>query len=63
MKAMPVDSYYSVESDVHTLAEARKIEADPKRFRAARALARKKMTELEEVAEGGKADNEKAEGE
>lgn len=57
----PLDDYerrYQIEADVRTLAEARKIEADPKRFRAAKAAARAKIAEMQ-----GMLDDEKAEGE
>lgn len=40
---------YQVESDLRTLQEAECIEKDPKRFKAAQELAKKKLVELAAV--------------
>jgi hypothetical protein len=40
---------YQVESDLRTLQEAEAIEKDPKRFKAAQELAKKKLVELASV--------------
>lgn len=40
---------YQAESDLRTLQDAEAIEADPKRFKAAQELAKKKLIELAAV--------------
>lgn len=47
---MDSDAEWRAESDLRTLIEAEKIEADPKRMAKVRALAQKKMMEVAKVA-------------
>ncbi len=56
MKAAVInpDEEWRVESDLHTLMEAEKIKADPKRMAKVRALAQKKMMEVASIASEGK---------
>jgi hypothetical protein len=37
---------WQAEDDLHTLAEAKKIQADPKRMKACQMLAKEKMTQM-----------------
>lgn len=48
--AMDSDAEWRAESDLRTLIEAEKIEADPKRYKAAQALAKQRMMEVAKVA-------------
>ena len=48
--AIKPDEEWRVEADLHTLMEAEKIEADPKRMAKVRALAQKKMMEVASIA-------------
>lgn len=48
--AMDSDAEWRADSDLRTLIEAEKIEADPKRYKAAQALAKKRMMEVAKVA-------------
>lgn len=52
--ASSADDDWQIESDLRTLIEAEKIEADPKRFAKAQALAKKRMLEVAKVASEGK---------
>lgn len=47
---------WQAEGDMHTLARAAEIRADPKRLKAAQELAKKKLLELAQVA-GGDSDD------
>lgn len=47
---IPSDQRWRVESDLSTLLEAEKIESDPKRMAAVRALAQEKMMAVAKVA-------------
>ena len=44
------DEEWRAEADLHTLLEAEKIKADPKRYAKAQAIAKKKMMEVAKVA-------------
>jgi len=44
------DEEWRVESDLNTLMEAKKIEADPKRMEKVRALAKKRMMDAAVIA-------------
>ena len=44
------DKEWQIESDLRTLMEAEKIEKDEKRFKAAKALAKKRLLDLASVA-------------
>lgn len=44
---------YQAESDLAVLMQARKIRNDPKRFAKAQALAKKRMTEVAQIAGSG----------
>lgn len=44
------DEQWRVESDLRTLMEAEAIERDPKRYKAAKQLAQKKLLEIAAVA-------------
>lgn len=44
------DAEWRAECDMRSLMEAEKIKADPKRFKAARELAKKKMMEVASIA-------------
>lgn len=46
------DMDWKVEQDLRTLMECEAIEADPKRMKAVRELAKKKMMEIAAVASG-----------
>ena len=46
------DMDWKVEQDLRTVIECEKIEADPKRMKAVRELAKKKMLEIAAVASG-----------
>ena len=46
------DMQWKVEQDLRTLMECEAIEADPKRMKAVRELAKKKMMEIASVASG-----------
>lgn len=46
------DMDWKTESDLRTLMECEAIEADPKRMKAVRKLAKKKMMEIAAVASG-----------
>lgn len=46
------DMDWKTESDLRTLMECKAIEADPKRMKAVRELAKKKMLEIAAVASG-----------
>ena len=48
--AIKPDEEWRCESDCHTLMEAEKIKADPKRYEKAKAYAKKKMMEAAVVA-------------
>lgn len=48
------DEEWRAEADLHTLMEAEKIKADPKRYAKAQAIAKKKMMEVAKVASEGK---------
>ena len=48
------DEEWRAEADLHTLMEAEKIKADPKRMAKVRALAQKKMMEVASIASEGK---------
>ncbi len=48
------DAEWRAESDLRTLMECEKIEKDPKRFKAAKDLAKKKMLEFAAIAAEGK---------
>lgn len=48
--AIRPDEEWRCESDCHTLMEAEKIKADPKRYEKAKAYAKKKMMEAAKVA-------------
>ena len=48
------EAEWRAESDLRTLIEAEKIEKDPKRMKAVRALAKKKMMEAASIASEGK---------
>ena len=48
------DEEWRAEADLHTLLEAEKIKADPKRMAKVRALAQKKMMEVASIASEGK---------
>lgn len=48
--AIKPDEEWRCESDCHTLMEAEKIKADPKRYEKAKAYAKKKMMEAAAVA-------------
>lgn len=48
------DAEWRAESDLRTLMEAKVIENDPKRCKAAKDLAKKKMLEVASVAAEGK---------
>lgn len=52
--ASSADDDWQTESDLRTLIEAEKIEADPKRLAKAQALAKKRMLEVAKVASEGK---------
>ena len=47
---------WQVESDLRTLMDAEKIEADPKRIAKVRALAKKRLLDMAAVVKGEKAD-------
>lgn len=47
---------WQTESDLRTLIECEKIEKDPKRFKAAKDLAKKKMMEVAAVASSTETD-------
>lgn len=49
MNAMSPDADWQARQDLQTLMECEAIEKDPKRLKAARALAKKKMAELTNV--------------
>ena len=51
--AIKPDEEWRAESDLHTLMEAEKIKADPKRYAKAQALAKKKMMEAAAIASEG----------
>ena len=51
--AIKPDEEWRAESDLHTLMEAEKIKADPKRMAKVRALAKKKMMEAAAIASEG----------
>lgn len=44
------DQKWKVEQDLHSLAEAAEIQKDTKRLKAAQALAKEKMAELQKIA-------------
>ena len=44
------DAHYRAQSDMHTLAQAASIKADPARHSAAKAMAREQATHLRKVA-------------
>jgi len=46
----PFENDWRTESDLSTLLEAKKIEADPKRMNKVRALAKQKMLDVASVA-------------
>jgi hypothetical protein len=48
--ALASDNDWRTESDLSTLLEAKKIEADPKRMAKVRALAKQKMLDVASVA-------------
>ena len=48
--AIKPDEEWRCESDCHVLMEAEKIKADPKRYKAAQALAKQRMMEVAKVA-------------
>ena len=48
--ASSADDDWQVESDLRTLIECEKIEADPKRYKKAQALAKRRMMEVAKVA-------------
>jgi hypothetical protein len=50
VEAFKPDEEWRAESDLHTLMEAEKIKADPKRYAKVQALAKKKMMEVAKVA-------------
>ena len=56
--AVSVDGNWQARDDVRTLAEAHKIESDPKRFKAAKSEAKRQIKAM-----SGMLDEEKAEGE
>lgn len=45
---------WCAEDDMRTLMEAEKIKADPKRLKAARAMAKTKVAAMTKIATGGK---------
>lgn len=51
--AIKPDEEWRAEADLHTLIEAEKIKADPKRYAKAQAIAKKKMMEVAKVASEG----------
>jgi hypothetical protein len=53
VEAFKPDEEWRAESDLHTLMEAEKIKADPKRMAKVRALAKKKMMEAAAIASEG----------
>lgn len=44
------DQKWKVEQDLRSLAEAAEIQKDPERLKAAQALAKEKMAELQKIA-------------
>ena len=54
VSAAAEEAEWRAESDLRTLIEAEKIEKDPKRMKAVRALAKKKMMEAASIASEGK---------
>jgi hypothetical protein len=50
------DDDWQAESDLRTLIDAEKIEADPKRYARAKALAKRRMMEVAKVASEGGSD-------
>ena len=48
--AIPANEEWRVESDLSTLLEAKKIEADPKRMERVKALAKKRMMDVASIA-------------
>lgn len=48
------EAEWRAESDLRTLMECEKIEKDPKRMKAVRELAKKKMMEVASIASEGK---------
>jgi len=53
---MACDEDWKVDSDLRTLIEAEQIEKDPKRLKAAQAMAKKRLLEVASVAGGSDAD-------
>lgn len=49
--AVPMDDYQA-QSDMHTLMEAHAIKSNPKRHKAAKAHAKKKLAGMQQVAAG-----------
>lgn len=47
---------YQAQDDMHTLMRAHEIRKDPKRHKAAKAHAKKKLAEMHAVAKGGDAE-------
>ena len=47
MSSMDSDNDWQAESDVRCLAQAEEIKSDPKRYKAALAMAKEKMAELQ----------------
>lgn len=50
MKGLAMDKEWEVESDLRTLLEAEKIKKDPKRMKAVKEMAKKKMEDMVNVA-------------
>lgn len=53
VSAAAEEAEWRAESDLRTLIEAEKIEKDPKRMKAVRDLAKKKMMEVASIASEG----------
>lgn len=52
MGAIAASNEWEVENDLRTMIECEKIEKDPKRLKAVKELAKKKMLEVAKVASG-----------
>lgn len=52
VSAIAAEDDWRVDSDLRTLIEAEQIEKDPKRLKAAQALAKKRLIEVAAVASG-----------
>ena len=56
LNAMTAVDDWQVEDDLRTLMRAEEIEKDPKRYKAAKELAKKKLLEMASIA-GGEGEN------